>query len=118
MGFFPFYMGIILALLSIKNLTKAIAQRKIATDVKTSGEDINWKNIIVTVVVLFCFPLFLDFLGFSLSVFFFTAFFLRFINPPQRWSVVLGMGGAVAIVFYLVFQYWLKIQFPSGIFGV
>jgi putative tricarboxylic transport membrane protein len=120
-GFFPFYLGIILGLLSINNFTKAIkaiAHTKIAIEtIKTLDTDINWKNIIFTVVVLFSYPLLLDILGFSVSTFLFIALFLRFIEP-QRWLVVLGMGGAVAIVFYFVFQYWLKIQFPSGIFGV
>ena len=117
-GFFPFYLGIILGLLSIKNFTKAIAQRKsVIKTIKTSDAGINWKNILVTCVVLFCYPLLLGLLGFPVSTFLFTALFLRFIEP-QRWSVVLGTGGAVTIVFYFVFQVWLKIQFPSGIFGV
>ncbi|MFH1672835.1 MAG: tripartite tricarboxylate transporter TctB family protein [Pseudomonadota bacterium] len=117
-GFFPFYLGIILSLLSIKNFTKAIAQRKIAIKtIKTPDTGINWKNIIFTVVVLFSYPLLLGILGFPISTFLFTALFLRFVEP-QRWSVVLGTGGAVTIVFYFVFQYWLKIQFPSGILGV
>lgn len=117
-GFFPFYLGIILGLLSIKNLTKAIAQRKIAVETtKTSDAGINWKNIIVTCVVLFFYPLLLSILGFPISTFLFTVLFLRLIEP-QRWPVVLGTGGAVAIVFYFIFQYWLKIQFPTGIFGV
>ena len=118
MGFFPFYMGIILGLLSINNFTQAVRQRKIATEAtKTVDKDINWKNITMTVVVLFSYPLLLKILGFPGSVFFFTAFFLRFIKPPQKWGVVLGVGGGVAIVFYFIFQYWLKIQFPSSIFG-
>ncbi len=118
-GFLPFYMGIILGFLSIGNFTKAIVQRKIAIEkIRTLDTDINWKNIIITVVVLFSFPLLLNILGFLASTFVFISFFLRFINPPQRWLVVLGMGGAVAIIFYFIFQYWLKIQFPSGIFGI
>jgi putative tricarboxylic transport membrane protein len=117
-GFFPFYLGIILGLLSIRNFTKAVAQGMTAIEtIKTLDTDINWKNIIFTVVVLFSYPVMLNIFGFLVSTFLFTSLFLRFINP-QRWLVVLGMGGAVAIIFYFVFQYWLKIQFPSGIFGV
>jgi hypothetical protein len=117
-GFFPFYLGIVLGLLSFGNFAKAIARKKPAiVTIKTFDTDINWKNIIITVVVLFSYPLLLGILGFPVSTFLFTALFLRFIEP-KRWSVVLGTGGAVAIVSYLVFQYWLKIQFPSGIFGV
>jgi putative tricarboxylic transport membrane protein len=117
-GFFPFYLGIILALLSIINIAKAIVRRKGALNAtEASGAGINWKNIIVTVVVLFGYPPLLGILGFPLSTFLFTVIFLRFIEP-QRWTVVLGTGGAVTLFFYVVFQYWLKIQFPAGIFGV
>ena len=116
-GFFPFYLGIILALLSINNFVKAIAQRKRPVKIiKASAAGINWQNIILTIVVLFSYPLLLDILGFPISTFLFTVLFLRFIEP-QRWSVVLGTGSAVTIVFYVVFQYWLKIQFPAGLFG-
>jgi len=112
-------MGIILGLLSIRNFIKAVAQRKLAIEIiKTLGNNINWKNIIITVVVLFSFPLLLKILGFLVSSFLFIAFFLRFTKPSQRWLVVLGMGGAVAIIFYFIFQYWLKIQFPPGVFGI
>lgn len=118
MGFFPFYLGIILGLLSINNFTKAVAKRKKELEtIKASDNDINWKNIIITVVVLFSYPLLLDVLGFPLSTFLFTAFFLRFIGL-QRWLVVLGTGAAAAIIFYCIFQYWLKIQFPPGILGI
>jgi hypothetical protein len=117
-GFFPFFLGLTLGLLSIINFTKAIAQRKIAIEkIRTLETDINWKNIILVLVVLFSYPLLLNILGFLPVTFLFTACFLRFIEP-QRWSVVLGIGGAIAIISYFIFQYWLKIQFPSGIFGI
>ena len=84
-GFFPFYLGIILGLLSIKNFTKAIAQRKITIKaIKTSDTDINWKNIIITVVVLFCLSAVVQVSWvFQYPTFLFTALFLRFIEPPE-----------------------------------
>jgi putative tricarboxylic transport membrane protein len=117
-GFFPFYLGITLGLLSINNFMRAIAQTKKSIDtIKTLHNDISWKNIIFTIFVLFSYPLLLETFGFLVSTFLFIALFLRFIEP-QRWLIILGVGGAVAIIFYFVFQYWLKIQFPLGIFGV
>lgn len=117
-GFFPFFLAAILGLLSIMNFSKAILQRKRAVEKeKTLENGINWKNIILVLVGLFFYPILLGLLGFLLVTFIFTAFFLRFIEP-QKWPVVLGMGGGIAIIFYLIFQYWLKIQFPSGIFGI
>jgi putative tricarboxylic transport membrane protein len=117
-GFFPFFLAAILGLLSIMNFSKAILRRRRAVGKeKTLENGINWKNIILVLVGLFLYPILLSLLGFLLVTFIFTAFFLRFIEP-QKWPVVLGMGGGIAIIFYLIFQYWLKIQFPSGIFGI
>ena len=117
-GFFPFYLGIILGLFSLDTLARTIVRKQLATDgIETVHTDINWKNILFTIIVLFSYPFLLYILGFLVSTFLFTALFLRFITP-QRWSIVLGMGGAVAVVFYFVFHYWLQIQFPSGLFGL
>ena len=117
-GFFPFYLGAILGLLSIANLAKAIVQgKKSAAKGETSKEGINWRNVIIVLVALFSYPALLNILGFLPVTFIFTACFLRFIEP-QRWPVVLGLGGGIAVVSYLIFQYWLKVQFPTGILGI
>jgi len=100
------------------NLSKATLQRKRAVEKEKASENgINWKNIILVLVGLFFYPILLGLLGFLLVTFIFTAFFLRFVDP-QKWAVVLGMGGGIAVISYLIFQYWLKIQFPTGIFGI
>ena len=117
-GFFPFFLGVILALLSLANLAKAIAKSKKGEEKREApGTEISWKNIILVLIALFSYPMLLDIVGFLPTTFLFTACFLRFIEP-QRWTVVLGLGGGIAVVSYLIFQYWLKIQFPSGIFGI
>ena len=117
-GFFPFYLGATLCLLSVMNFTRAVVQRKRAAGkAETLEAGINWKNIIIVLVALFSYPLLLDILGFLPVTFIFTACFLRFIEP-QRWPVVLGLGAGVAVISYLIFQYWLKIQFPTGVLGI
>jgi hypothetical protein len=111
-------LAAILGLLSLINLAKATVQKKKGVKkIETAETGINWKNIVLVLVGLFFYPILMDLLGFLLVTFVFTAFFLRFIEP-QKWPVVLGMGGSTAIISYLIFQYWLKIQFPTGIFGI
>lgn len=117
-GFFPFFAGVILGLLALINLTKAISPRKTTQErIEPLETGVNWKNIIVALVVLFSYPLLLDILGFLPVTFLFVVCFLRFIEP-QRWSVVFSMAGMAAAIFYLIFQYWLKIQFPPGILRI
>lgn len=117
-GFFPFLAGIILGLLSLINFSKTIARRKMpAASSQTRPARINWKNIILALALLFSYPLLLGFLGFLPVTFLFTACFLRFIEP-QRWPVVFAISAATALISYFVFQYWLKLQFPTGIFGL
>ncbi len=115
-GFFPFYLGASLGLFALDTLTRTLVRKRRAADTPPPvRSDINWKNILFTVVVLFAYPVLLYTLGFALSTFLFMALFLRVISG-ERWPIVLGMGGAVAAVFYLMFQYWLQIQFPVGFF--
>jgi hypothetical protein len=117
-GFFPFWGGVVLGLLSLANLLVATIKRGRATQVLKSQEDrISWKNLLLAFSFLFVYPFSLMALGLLLSTFLFFFLFLRFIDP-QKWSIVLGLSTAAAILTYVVFQYWLKIQFPTGIFGI
>ena len=77
----------------------------------------NCRNIILTLVVLFAYPLLLGLIGFLPTTFLFLVALLRFVEP-KGWGVVLGGAGVGAISSYLIFQYWLKIEFPIGIFGM
>ena len=116
--FFPFLGGVILGLLSLLNLLKAIIKKKVIMEkVESLKSKINWRSIILTLIILFAYPFFLGFIGFVPITFLFFAILLRLIEP-QKWSIVLGGASLAAIISYFVFQYWLKIQFPTGIFGI
>lgn len=117
-GFFPFFLGVILGLLSILNFASSMKQKKAASEkLATLESGIIWKNIFVALAILFLYPLLLNVLGFLLVSFLFGAVFLRVIEP-QRWSVVFGVAAAMALAFFLIFQYWLNILFPTGIFRI
>ena len=93
-------------------------QKKAASEkLATLESGIIWKNIFVALAILFLYPLLLNVLGFLLVSFLFGAVFLRVIEP-QRWSVVFGVAAAMALAFFLIFQYWLNILFPTGIFRI
>jgi putative tricarboxylic transport membrane protein len=117
-GFFPFLGGFVLGLLSFSHFLMVTTKRKKEVG---RGEPIipgkRWKNLILPLVVLFAYPSFLPVMGFVLTTFFFIFVLLRFVEPV-RWSMVLKVAMGVTIVSYFIFQYWLKMQFPTGVFGI
>jgi len=117
-GFFPFLGGLILGLLSFSHFLIVTTKRRKEVG---KGEPVTpgkrWKNLILPLVVLFAYPSLLPVIGFVLTTFLFIAVLLRFVEPI-RWSMVLKVAIGVTIVSYFVFQYWLKMQFPTGVFGI
>jgi hypothetical protein len=117
-GFFPFWGGVVLGLLSLTHfLVATIQRRRAAKEVESQGEDINWKNLLVTFSLLSSYPFMLGVIGFLPSTFCFFFLLLRFIEP-QKWSIVFGLSAATAVLAFFIFQYWLRMQFPIGIFGI
>lgn len=117
-GFFPLWGGIILGFLSLLNFLRVSTKRKRVTEeVGSLKSKKRWKNITLTLITLFAYPSFLPVIGFVLTTFLFIVVLLRFLEP-KRWSIVLRTAVGVTLISYFIFQYWLKIQFPKGIFGI
>ena len=117
-GFFPFWGGLILGLLSFSHfLIVTTKRRKEIRESEPVAPGKRWKNLILPLVVLFAYPSFLPVIGFLLTTFLFIVVLLRFVEPV-RWSMILKVAIGVTIVSYFIFQYWLKMQFPPGVFGI
>jgi len=118
-GLFPLFGGVCLGSLCLINFISATRKKRSSTSRKWEPlkSDTTWKNIFITLGVLFAFPLLLNLIGFAPAIFLFFLILLRFIEP-QRWSISLGGSAAGAIILYLIFQHWLKIRFPTGLLGL
>jgi putative tricarboxylic transport membrane protein len=116
-GFFPFLGGAALAVLSAANLVKALRSSGKDPGLGSTTRSINWKNILLSLAVLAAFPLLLEVLGFAPTTFLFFLLLLRVIEP-QRWVVTLGFSFLAAVFFHLLFQVWIKMKFPVGVFGI
>jgi putative tricarboxylic transport membrane protein len=118
-GLFPFLCGLSLVFLSSINLIAVLKKmrRRKSEEPESTEEPVMWRNIIITLVVLFSFPVLLDLIGLAPTLFVFFLVMLRFIEP-QGWLVIFGGSAAGAAIFALVFQVWLNIRFPKGIFGI
>ena len=112
-GFIFFWSGLILVILSLIVLADAIRSSEDA--VREMGE-MNWAKIALVLLALLLYAFFLERLGFVLTTFVLMSFLLGCIEGTN-WFRSLGVAGAAALASYAIFELWLKIRLPKGLFG-
>ena len=113
-GFFPFWAGVIMGILSFAAYWRAL---------RTKGEDIGpwysrekWKKVLLIMAIISAYALVLETLGFVLSTFL-LLFTLFKLTENQGWRLSVGGSLVVAAVSFVVFDRWLKLQLPKGFWG-
>jgi hypothetical protein len=115
-GFFSFLTGASFGLLSFVVFLRSFqGSGGREREVLWPNPQRKWK-VMYVLIALTIYSVGMDYLGFFLSTLLLLGFLLRGIDP-QRWSVVLAGAILGAILFYGIFQWWLGVQLPSGIFG-
>jgi hypothetical protein len=118
-GFLPFWLGIILALLSAILWVETAwrKQQPIKRQVQPSSGGRRWpRNVLWTTIAILAYSLLLEYLGFLICTFFLLLFLFGIIGK-QKWWVVLSGSFLVAFVCHLLFKVALQVQLPRGIFG-
>ena len=75
------------------------------------------KRLVIVLFVLFMYSLSLVYLGFLITTFLFMILLLKFLEP-QRWTTTLMIAFLTSISAYLLFEIFLKVQLPKGVFGI
>jgi putative tricarboxylic transport membrane protein len=83
--------------------------------VQETGE-MNWVKIALVLLSLVLYAFFLERLGFVLTTFVLLIFLLGWIERTN-WARCLGVASAAALGSFAIFELWLKIRLPKGIFG-
>ena len=83
--------------------------------VHETGET-NWVKIALVLLSLVLYAFFLERLGFVLTTFVLLSFLLGWIERTN-WARSLGVASAAALGSFAIFELWLKIRLPKGIFG-
>jgi len=110
-GFFPFWGGVVLGLLSIV-LVVSSRGRDAAGGSRFRPES---SKPLVVVGALLGYLLLLETLGFVAVTFAFLLFLFRLERRGWAFSIVSAAAGA--FVSYVLFQLWLKTQLPTGPLG-
>jgi len=113
-GFFPFWAGVIMGVLSFVAYLKAL---------RTKGEDIGpwysrekWKKVFWILVIIMAYAFVLERAGFVVSTFLLLFVLFRVVEG-QRWGFAVGGSLVVAVLAYGIFDRWLKLQLPKGFWG-
>jgi putative tricarboxylic transport membrane protein len=112
-GFIFFWSGLILVILSLMDLAESLHSPEEL--VQETGA-INWVKIALVLLSLLLYAFFLERLGFVVTTFVLLSFLLGWIERIN-WARSLGIACAAALGSFAIFELWLKIRLPKGIFG-
>ena len=112
-GFIFFWSGLILAVLSLMSLAESFGNDEQANP---GIGALNWQKIVLVLLALVLYGFLLERLGFVLTTFLLLSFLLGWIEDAH-WGKSLGVASAAALGSVAIFELWLKIRLPHGIFG-
>jgi putative tricarboxylic transport membrane protein len=110
-GFFPFWGGVVLGLLSLPLLIRAFGAAE-----RLSLSGIRWWTLVLVASALLGYLLFLERLGFALVTFVFL--FLLFRLERTGWARSAMWSLLATAATWVLFGLWLKTQLPRGPGGI
>jgi putative tricarboxylic transport membrane protein len=112
-GFIFFWSGLILAILSLVDLVESLHD---AEELVQETRAMNWVKITLVILSLILYAFFLERLGFVVTTFILLSFLLAGIERTG-WAGSLAIATSATLGSFAIFELWLKIRLPKGIFG-
>jgi putative tricarboxylic transport membrane protein len=115
-GFFPFWLGVILALLAMILIVK---NWRLPTGANDRSPFANKKAVIsvsIVMAALAAYIILMEWIGFISNTILFVAFLLKVLER-ERWLVTLPVSVMTAATLYIIFQVLLGIKLPANAFG-
>jgi hypothetical protein len=112
-GFIFLWSGLIMAVLALAALGDAL--RGAGEESREFGRT-NWPKVFLVLMALLLYGFLLEKLGFILTTFGLLSFLLT-MSDETKWPNIFTVAGAAAIGSFALFELWLKIRLPKGIFG-
>ncbi len=117
-GFASFMAGGLLGLFGLILTTYATLEKSSASEtIKIIFTKETLKQPVLSLLILFSYPLLLKIFGFIIATFLFL-FFLFKAMEPRKWFTLIVISICAAIASYLIFQVWLRVSFPKGTIGI
>jgi hypothetical protein len=113
-GFFPFWLGLALAVLAVLFLINALRQSDPGPAWLPRGYGL--VRVIVVIVASALFVALLPMLGMTLATALFLLGILRLLEG-HTWTIALGVSVATALGNWAIFAWWLQVPLPTGVLG-
>ncbi len=113
-GALPFGLGFVFILLSVILLFQSCRTRN-PKDEKPLPFGPRWLRVFLVILFLGLVTFLLEGLGYLLSIFL-MIFLSTLIMEPKRWLSALLLGIIASYSSYMLFDVWLKVQLPKGLF--
>ena len=111
-GFLPFGASAVMGVIAIISLVLGRKQRVAIAEPFFKKERIS--RLLAVLATIFGYGFLLYYIGFFLCTLFFVGISVRAIEPKKSW-IAIGFSLGSAIVAWLLFDYWLMVQIPKGI---
>jgi putative tricarboxylic transport membrane protein len=112
-GFIFFWSGLVLVILALPVLADSLCTSE---DSMREMLEMNWAKIALVLFALLLYAFFLEKVGFVFTTLVIMTFLLSYIGGTG-WFRAFAVAGAAALTSYAMFELWLKIRLPKGIFG-
>jgi hypothetical protein len=113
-GFFPFWLGVALAVLSTLFLVGAVRQTRPGAAWLPDRRGARRLAAVVGASALFI--ALVPVLGMTLATALFLVGLLRFLEG-HTWLIALGVSITTAVANWAIFTRWLSVPFPTGVLG-
>jgi putative tricarboxylic transport membrane protein len=113
-GFIFFWSGVTMAFLALLVFADSL---RVGSEDGPKFIGINWPKVLLVLAALLLYGLLLERFGFVVTTFALMCFLL-WISDVTKWPTVLAVAGGAALGSFALFDLWLKIRLPKGIFGI
>jgi len=110
-GYFPFYIGVIMAVASFVNLARAVLDTQGAKQSFTSRRA--FRRVLAVLLPLLVYVAAVAFIGIYVSSVFYIAMFMWYFG---KYAILKGaaVGLGIAVVFFMMFEVWFLVPLPKA----
>ena len=110
-GYFPFYIGIIMAIASAVNLVRAVLDKKGSERVFTTRHA--FRRVLAVLLPLIAYVFVVALIGIYVASAIYMALFMWYFGKYPIWRGAI-VGVAVSVFFFLMFEVWFLVPLPKG----
>jgi hypothetical protein len=110
-GYFPFYVGLIIAISALVNLARGVMMRPETNKPFVLAGQLKMVLTVLVPTALYAFAII--WIGVYASSILFIGFFMRWLGKYAWWKVA-AVSFGVMVAFYFIFEIWFQVPLPKG----